>query len=97
MYSRHLVPALLDALSDSPVVFLNGARQTGKSTLVQELAAGRHPARYVTLDDAGTLGAAKNDPKGFLQGFDGPIILDEAQRAPELFLALKRPFLTALG
>jgi hypothetical protein len=65
-----------DALSDSPVVFLNGTRQTGKSTLVQELAAGRHPARYVTLDDAGALGAAKNDPKGFLQGFDGPIILD---------------------
>jgi len=89
MYSRHLMPALLDALSDSPVVFLNGARQTGKSTLVQELAAGRHPARYVTLDDSGALGAAKNDPKGFLQGFDGPIILDEAQRAPELFLALK--------
>jgi len=33
------MPALQDALSDSPVVFLNGARQTGKSTLVQELAA----------------------------------------------------------
>lgn len=89
MYARHLMPALQDALSDSPVVFLNGARQTGKSTLVQELAADRHPARYVTLDDAGTLGAAKYDPKGFLQGFDGPIIIDEAQRAPELFPALK--------
>ncbi len=89
MYSRHLMPALLDALSDSPVVFLNGARQTGKSTLVQELAAGRHPARYLTLDDAGALGAAKSDPQGFLRGFDGPVILDEAQRAPELFLALK--------
>ena len=89
MYTRHLMPGLLEALADSPVVFLNGARQTGKSTLVQKLAAERHPARYVTLDDAGILGAAQNDPKGFLRGFDGPIIIDEAQRAPELFLALK--------
>lgn len=89
MYDRHLAPTLIEALSDTPVVFLNGARQTGKSTLVQQLAAGPHPARYVTLDDLDVLSAAKNDPQGFLAGFDGPVILDEAQRAPELFLPLK--------
>lgn len=89
MYSRHLTSTLVDALADTPVVFLNGARQTGKSTLVQQLAADPHPARYVTLDDLDVLSAAKNDPRGFLAGFDGPVILDEAQRAPELFLPLK--------
>ena len=89
MYTRHLTPALLAALSDSPVVFLNGARQTGKSTLTQSLAAGAHPARYLTLDDMGVLSAAKNDPQGFLAGLNGPVILDEIQRAPELFLPLK--------
>ena len=89
MYKRHLASALVKALSDTPVVFLNGARQTGKSTLVQQLAAGPHPARYVTLDDLEVLSAAKHDPQAFLAGFDGPVILDEAQRAPELFLPLK--------
>lgn len=89
MYYRNIATALLEGLSDSPVVLLNGARQTGKSTLVQRLADGEHPARYLTLDDAGTLAAAHNDPAGFLAGLDGPVILDEVQRAPELFLAIK--------
>jgi len=89
MFTRHLTPALLSALSDSPVVFLNGPRQSGKSTLVQSLAAGAHRARYLTLDDLTVLSAARGDPQGFLAGLDGPVILDEVQRAPELFLALK--------
>lgn len=89
MFARYLAPAILEALSDSPVVFLNGARQTGKSTLAQKLALGPHPARYMTFDDLGVLAAAKNDPQGFLAGIDGPVILDEIQRAPELFLPIK--------
>ena len=89
MFTRHLTPALLVALSDSPVVFFNGPRQSGKSTLVQSLAAGPHRARYMTLDDLSVLSAARGDPQGFLAGLDGPVILDEVQRAPELFLPLK--------
>ena len=46
MYPRNLEPALLEALSDSPAVFLNGARQTGKSTMVQGIAKASRPARY---------------------------------------------------
>lgn len=80
---------MLAALRDTPVVLLSGARQTGKSTLVQALAASTHPARYLTFDDAGVLAAARSDPSGFLAGLDQPVILDEVQRAPELFLALK--------
>lgn len=80
---------MLAALKDTPVVLLVGARQTGKSTLVQELATTVHPARYLTLDDAGVLAAARSDPAGFLAGLTGSVVLDEVQRAPELFLALK--------
>jgi hypothetical protein len=68
-------------------VLLNGARQTGKSTLADSLSGqGR---RYFTLDDHVTLAAVKNDPAGFIAGVGGPVTLDEVQRAPELFLAIK--------
>ncbi len=80
---------LLEAIADSPVVLLHGARQTGKSTLVRHITTADHPARYLTLDDAAVLSSAVSDPQGFLAGLDGPVALDEVQRAPELFLAMK--------
>lgn len=89
MLPRNLQDAILAALADTPVVFLAGARQTGKSTLALELAKGLHPARYLTLDDSNVLGAAVSDPEGFIAGLDGPVILDEVQRAPRLLLAIK--------
>lgn len=89
MYRRALTTALGRALADSPVVFLGGARQTGKSTLVRALAEGDHPATYVTLDDLAVLGACRADPAGFLAGLPRPLILDEVQRCPDLFLAIK--------
>lgn len=92
MIQRNLTPILLNALADTPVVVLHGARQTGKSTLVQTLIADQHPARYLTLDDLTVLAAAQNDPIGFLAGLSDAgenIALDEVQRAPELFLAMK--------
>ena len=89
MLPRHITPQILAALADTPVVFLAGPRQAGKSTLAQWLAAGPHPARYLTLDDATILSAATQDPTGFLAGLEGPVVLDEVQRAPGLYLALK--------
>ena len=89
MINRNITPIILDALSDSPVVLLNGARQTGKSTLAKWLAQGPHPARYLTFDDATVFAAAQHDPAGFLSGIEGNVILDEVQRVPELFMAIK--------
>ena len=89
MTDRAIAASMMAALTDTPLLFVDGARQTGKSTLVQALAAGPHPARYVTLDDTTPLAAATADPAGFLEGFDGPTIIDEVQRAPGLYLALK--------
>ncbi|PWQ93236.1 ATP-binding protein [Leucothrix arctica] len=88
MHTRHITPLIKEALSDTPVVLLNGARQTGKSTLAQNLNES-DPRRYLTLDDQVTLAAATSDPDGFISGLTGPIILDEVQRAPDLFLAIK--------
>jgi hypothetical protein len=65
MIRRHITDHLLQALADTPVALVNGARQTGKSTLVQSaelIEQGRH---YLTFDDPGVLGAAKLDPNGF--------------------------------
>lgn len=89
MYRRHITPHLLSALADTPVVLLHGARQVGKSTLTQDVASGSHPARYLTLDDTTVLSAAKSDPAGFVVGLEGPVVIDEVQRAPELFLPIK--------
>lgn len=89
MFQRHIAPQLLAALSDTPVVLLHGARQVGKSTQAQEVARGPHPARYLTLDDATTLAAAKSDPAGFIGNLQTPVVIDEVQRVPELFLPIK--------
>ena len=88
MFPRHLEKSIQEALADTKVVVLNGARQSGKSTLVQssEIVGNR---RYLTLDDAVTLNAARADPTGFIAGLKGAVTIDEVQRAPELFLAIK--------
>lgn len=89
MYRRYVAPLVREALRDTPVVLLNGARQTGKSTLVRSGMLRNSAARYLTLDEAGVLAAAEADPVGFLSGFEGPVILDEVQRSPGLFPAIK--------
>jgi len=89
MIYRNISRPLLDALGDTPVVLLHGARQTGKTTLVRAIAENEHPARYLTFDDPAVLGAAQSDPQGFIERIDDPVVLDGVQRVPELALAIK--------
>jgi hypothetical protein len=89
MIERKLSTRILDALQAFPVVYVNGPRQAGKSTLVQNLAAKEWPADYVTFDDATMLGAAEANPESFLRAYKEKLILDEAQMAPGLFRTLK--------
>jgi hypothetical protein len=86
---RHARPLVLDALHDTRVVFVMGARQVGKSTLVTDVASRDHSARLLTLDDKATRDAAITDPTGFVAALTGPVVLDEIQRAPDLLLAVK--------
>jgi len=90
MKRRNLTPQILAALRDTPVVYLQGPRQAGKSTLAQALRDGGHDADYLTLDDAAVLAAAQSDPEGFISGLPERVILDEVQRVPEMFHAIKR-------
>ena len=63
MIKRIIEYAIHAAMADTPVVLLNGARQTGKTTLARAMAE-KTGAEYFTLDDAATLALAASDPAG---------------------------------
>ncbi|MEK7466351.1 MAG: ATP-binding protein [Planctomycetota bacterium] len=90
MHGRHITSQILAALADTPAVFLQGPRQSGKSTLVQSLRGQGFDAAYITLDDAADLASATRDGDAFVDGLPERVILDEVQRAPDLFRSLKR-------
>jgi uncharacterized protein len=85
---RELARRVGRALDALPVVVVTGLRQAGKTTFLQRepALAGR---RYLSLDDFATLEAARRDPEALLSGAQ-PVTIDEAQRCPELLVALKR-------
>jgi len=85
---RQIKTRILDALKDTPVIIVNGPRQSGKSTLVKNVLAGE-VFNYYTFDDATTLSAAKRDPQGFIEGLIGVSIIDEVQMVPEILKAIK--------
>jgi predicted AAA+ superfamily ATPase len=89
MIHRNLTARIVASLRDTPVVFLQGARQTGKSTLVQKIAEEGHPASYFSLDLMSVRAAAESDPEGFVAGLPPAVVLDEVQRVPGLALAIK--------
>ncbi len=70
-----------------PAVVVTGARQTGKSTLTQELVSGVR--RYITMDDLDALDAAHKDPAVLITG-QQPITIAEIQRVPQLLHEIKR-------
>jgi len=79
---------LEEALTDTPVVLVHGPRQAGKSALTRVVASVTGHG-YVTLDADVQLEAARSDPTGFLAGLPDKVVLDEVQRVPEIFRALK--------
>jgi uncharacterized protein len=89
MFRRNIEEVLIEAVNHSRVVLINGPRQAGKTTLVRELIDFGPEASYLTFDDLATLSFARRDPAGFIGQFEGATILDEIQRAPELFLPIK--------
>lgn len=90
-FPRNLAGEIRAAMADTPVVVVAGSRQSGKTTLVRNLVlAGEKSPAYVTLDDPATLSAAASSPASFLADLETPVIIDEVQRVPELFLSLKQ-------
>ena len=84
---REITVRLERALRQLPVVVLSGLRQTGKSTLLRQEAGLARGHVYRTLDDFATLAAARANPESLLEG---PAILDEVQRCPDLLVSLKQ-------
>lgn len=82
MIRRTLHTTLEDVARQYPVVTLTGPRQSGKTTLVREAFPDHE---YASLEEPDVREYALSDPRGFLDQFTGRVILDEAQRAPDLF------------
>jgi uncharacterized protein len=87
-YPRDIAAAVKSALENMPVVVLTGMRQTGKTTFLKS-EPGFEDRIYISFDDFSQLDAAKRDPDGFIAR-DKPITIDEAQKCPEIFTAIKR-------
>ena len=73
--------------SEFPVIVLTGARQVGKSTMLQLIK--QNNMNYVTLDDLDARNLALNDPKYFLEQYSYPLLIDEIQYAPNLLSYIK--------
>ena len=85
-YPRFIRGRLNEALEDSPVVLIQGPRQSGKTTLA--LTACKNHA-YFSFDDDVVRGGAIADPMGFIANLPERVVLDEVQRVPSLFTSLK--------
>ena len=88
LYPRYAEPHLIESLADSPAVLIFGPRQCGKTTLAQRVGK-RLRYAYINFDDDVARAAAEADPTGFVGDLPNRVILDEVQRVPTLFAALK--------
>ena len=85
---RNSMKTALNVLKDTSILYLNGIRQCGKSTLAMQLAS-QLKFEYMTFDSPAILSAAQNDPQGFVENIKNNVVLDEVQMVPEIFRNLK--------
>lgn len=89
---RHIVPLLVKKLSFSPVVAIQGARQTGKSVLARDIMPQkRDEFFYVSFDEFAQRDFASRNPDTYLAQYQqyGTLAIDEAQKVPDMFDAVK--------
>ncbi len=88
MYIKRMMEDNIIKLSkEFPVIVVSGARQVGKSTMLQMLKS--QTMNYVTLDDLNARSLALSDPKYFLEQYPYPVLIDEIQYAPNLLNYIK--------
>lgn len=90
MYQRNILKRVAESVRFSPVTLLNGARQTGKSTFLQNSFVQELGFQGINLDDLNLLRLAKTNPITFLSQLNDRVAIDEIQRAPEIMLPLKQ-------
>jgi uncharacterized protein len=81
-YERSAKALLQQSLSQYPVVVITGPRQSGKTTFLRTSLQNH---TLISLEDLDIRDFAQRDPRGFLKRYSCPLIIDEAQRVPELF------------
>jgi len=84
---RTIQPVLLDAARQFPAVVLTGPRQSGKTTLLKHLFGSGYT--YISVEPPDVRAAAQADPRGFLDIYQPPVIIDEVQYAPDLLPYIK--------
>lgn len=87
-HPRFSLSNLTTALQDTPVVLIHGPRQCGKTTLARTVGD-EVGYSYISFDDDVLRASVKADPVGFVADLPDKVVLDEVQRIPELFTALK--------
>lgn len=85
--NRHIISYIEKMATQFKVLLVVGSRQVGKSTLLQKKFLPNYD--YVVLDDYSELDIALTDPALFFKNHNLPIIIDEVQRAPNIFLHIK--------
>ena len=88
LVARRASAQVIEALEDTRVVVVNGARQVGKSTLAKTVLRAHPTGSARFLDETATRLAAATDPTSFVR-HDGLLLIDEVQRVPDLWLAIK--------
>ncbi|MBP3890815.1 MAG: ATP-binding protein [Solobacterium sp.] len=86
MIQREASKAVMRLAKQFPVIGITGPRQSGKTVLVKNLFPNKP---YVTFDDARIRAIAKANPYDFLLAYPDGAVIDEAQKIPELFDAIK--------
>jgi len=87
MKPRALARTIARAMRTFPAIVVTGPRQAGKTTLLRAISSGTH--RFVTLDDPDVRMRALEDPRGFLERYPPPLLIDEIQYAPDLLSYIK--------
>ena len=88
MYIKRVIEKTIKKMvNEFPVIVISGARQVGKSTMLQMIKEDN--MNYVTLDDLDARNLALSDPKYFLEQYSYPLLIDEIQHAPNLLPYIK--------
>ena len=88
MINRQIETKIFNALNNFRIIYIDGARQTGKSTYVKQVSSEKK-FNYITFDDKANLTLAKNNPQLFFATNKPPLIIDEVQKAPNIINYIK--------
>jgi len=88
MLIRYLADNIIDNLDSFRILYIDGARQSGKTTLVKQIAS-RKNYTYISFDDMDKFALAKKNPALFFSMNNPPLVIDEVQKVPDIINQIK--------